>query len=107
MSSYKINFDGMEWTDAGNGMRYKVYKNGNQQLRLIEFSEGFVESDWCTNGHTGVVLEGSFSTDFNGYIERFVKGDITHIPSGEADKHKAILGKGEKVVLLLFELMED
>jgi len=107
MSSHKIIFDNMDWTNSGTGVRYKAYVHGSQRLRLVEFSEGFVEPDWCTHGHAGIVLNGSFTTDFNGTLERHSKGDIIFIPNGETDKHKAILDKGEKVTLLLFELLEE
>jgi len=52
------------------------------------------------------VLDGSFGLDFNGNMDWYSKGDFIFIPGGEADKHKAILVKGEKVTLLLFEIME-
>ena len=54
-----------------------------------------------------IVLDGEFALDFNGRFEHFKKDDITFIPSGEEDKHKAILGKGEKVTLLLFEIVDS
>ncbi|MPN59171.1 hypothetical protein SDC9_206891 [bioreactor metagenome] len=43
--------------------------------------------------------------DFNGKVERYKKGDIIFIPSGEKDKHKAILSAGEQITLLMFELV--
>ena len=107
MNSHKIIFDELEWTNAGIGVRYKAFIRGNQRLRLVEFSEGFVEQDWCTHGHAGIVLNGSFAIDYNGNIERYVEGDVIFIPSGEVDKHKAVLGKDENVTLLLVELLEE
>ena len=105
MQNHLVEFDKIDWINVGLSVRYKAYVNGNQQLRLLEFSEGFIEAEWCLHGHTGYVLDGEFSLDFNGNIERFVKGDICFISEGQADKHKAILSKGEKVLLLLFELV--
>ena len=107
MNGHKIVFDSIEWTKTGTGLRYKLFSWGNQRLRLVEFSEGFIEPDWCTHGHAGIVLNGSFTIDYNGRLERYSEGDVFFIPSGEADKHKAIIGKGEKVTLLLFEISED
>ena len=103
MTNHKINFDNIEWTSPGVGVRYKAFVHGGQRLRLVEFSEGFVEPDWCIHGHAGIVLNGSFALDYNGNVERYSKGDVIFIPPGKADKHKALLGKGEKVTLLLFE----
>lgn len=106
MNNHLINFVSIKWTNAGVGVRYKAFVNGNQKLRLVEFSEGFIEPDWCLHGHAGYVLDGEFALDFNGKDERYKKGDILFIPSGKDDKHKAILSKGEKVTLLLFEVLE-
>jgi quercetin dioxygenase-like cupin family protein len=106
LNTHKIIFDSIAWTDAGTGVRFKAFVHGSQRLRLVEFSEGFVEPDWCTRGHASIVLDGSFSIDFHGSIERYEKDDVVFIPSGEAERHKAMLGNGEKVTLLLFELLE-
>ena len=107
VNNHQINFDGIEWTNSDTGVRYKAFIHGNQRLRLVEFSGGFVEQDWCIYGHAGIVLNGSFSIDFNGNVERYSSGDVIFIPSGKSDKHKAILGKNEKVTLLLFELINN
>jgi len=106
MILHRIFFDAIEWMNAGSGVRYKVFLHGNQRLRLVEFSDGFIEEDWCTNGHAGIVLDGSFAIDYSGEVERYCKGDIIFIPGGETDKHKALLGDDEKVTLLLFEVLE-
>ncbi len=75
-----------------------------QQIRLVEFSEGFVEKDWCIKGHAGYVLEGGCSIDFNGNRELLEAGSSFFIPKGEDDKHKVIINKGERILLLLFEI---
>jgi len=107
MNGHKIVFDSIEWTKTGTGLRDKLFSCGNQCLRLVEFSEGFIEPDWCTRGHAGIVLNGRFMIDYNGKLERYSESDVIFIPSGEADKHKAVIGKDEKVTLLLFEISED
>ena len=105
--SHLIDFDALPWNEPANGVRFKSKVNGNQQVRLVEFSYGFVEPDWCLKGHAGYVINGEFANNFSGTIERYKAGDVIFIPKGEKDKHKAILGKGEKVTLLLFELLND
>jgi quercetin dioxygenase-like cupin family protein len=52
----------------------------------------------------GYVLEGNFGTDYDGEFEHYEAGDLVFIPKGEKDRHKAVLGKGERVLLLLFEV---
>lgn len=106
MEDYLVNFKDMEWQCPANGIRYKVFVNGNQRIRLVEFSEGFVEEEWCTKGHAGYVLEGSLTTNFNGSLITHKKGDICFIPEGEENKHKAVVGKGERALMLLFEIIK-
>ena len=101
-----IEFEKMPWNEAAKGLRFKAFVSSNQQIRLVEFSEGFTEPKWCSRGHAGYVIDGEFANDYSGKIERYQKGDVIFIPGGEEAKHKAILGKGEKVTLLLFEVIE-
>ena len=105
--SHLVDGGALDWVKPIKGLRYKKYSNGNQQIRLAEFSEGFVEADWCRKGHAGYVLEGSFANDYNGALEYYKAGDAFLIPSGDADKHKVIMAAGEKVVMLLFENVNE
>lgn len=97
----------MPWNEPAKGVRFKAMVSGSRQVRLVEFSDGFVEPDWCAKGHAGYVLDGEFSIDYSGTVERYKAGDVIFIPEGDKDKHKAILGKGEKVLLLLFEILGE
>lgn len=98
-----IDFKGIDWVAPSVGVRFKAIIKHNKKVRLVEFSEGFIESDWCRNGHVGYVLDGSFTIDFNGTLERYEKGDILFVPQGENDKHKVIMEKNGWVQLLLIE----
>jgi quercetin dioxygenase-like cupin family protein len=95
----------MDWESPARGVRYKAYIRGDHKVRLVEFSEGLSEEDWCTKGHIGYVLEGSFSIDFNGNVIPFKAGDGIFIPAGKENKHKAQSIKGEKALLILFEVV--
>lgn len=80
MDSHLVDFEKLDWNSTAKGIRFKAFVSGNQRLRLVEFSEGFIEQDWCLNGHAGYVLEGGFSIDFNGRTEHFKKGGTLFIP---------------------------
>lgn len=43
--NHLIELGKMQWNTPNAGVRYKSYTNGNQQIRLVEFSEGFFEED--------------------------------------------------------------
>lgn len=104
MNDYKISFDTLPWIDGAAGLRYKEFTKDNKKLRLVEFSDTFVEKDWCEKGHFGIFLEGKAQVLFdNGTKVTFAKGDIITIPPGGNDKHMAIIAKGEKAVVLFFE----
>ena len=103
MDKYLINFKDQDWKSYGVGFRSNEYVNGKQRVRLVEFSNGFVEPDWCIKGHVGYVLEGSCSIDLNGTILLFTKGDGLFIPEGKENMHKAIVKPDERVVFVLFE----
>lgn len=103
MSKGLIGFKQMEWTSRGPGLREKRYKKAGQTLRLVEFSSGFIEKEWCIKAHFGYVLDGSFSIDFDGKLVNYRKGEGIWIEEGLDNKHKAILKEGERVLLILFE----
>lgn len=103
MKNYLIDFKNIDWENPARGVRYKAYVKGNQRVRLVEFTEEFIEDDWCTKGHIGYILEGSISIDFNGRLFIFRVGDGFFIPEGEESKHKGKISKGEKALIILFE----
>ena len=103
MSDPLINFENMDWERPAPGVRQKVHTIGDRRMRLVEFSEGFVEQDWCTRGHAGYVLEGNMSVDFDGMIIDFKAGDGIDIPEGAENRHKAKIAVGKMALLLLFE----
>ncbi len=103
MNNYLINFKDMDWETPAPGVRYKAYVQDNQRVRLVEFSDEFVEDEWCTKGHAGYILEGSLSIDFNGKLIDFKAGEGLFIPEGMENKHKAQIDKNKKALIILFE----
>jgi len=103
MKSCLIDFQGMDWETLAPGVRHKAYVQDNQRVRLVEFSDKFVEDDWCTKGHAGYILEGSLSIDFDGTLIDFKAGEGLFIPEGKENKHKAIIAKNKKALIVLFE----
>ncbi|MFX0139954.1 MAG: cupin domain-containing protein [Candidatus Hodarchaeota archaeon] len=100
---YLINFKNMNWETPVPGIRQKIYVKEAKKIRLVEFTEEFIEENWCTNGHIGYVLEGNIIIDFNGKEKKFMAGQGLFIPKGEKNKHKAKINKGEKALIILFE----
>lgn len=99
-----VRFDDIPWEALAAGVRFKAFVREGQRLRLLEFSPGFEEAEWCTRGHAFHVLEGSFTLRTRRGEQRFVAGDVGFLGAGEGDAHKAVLGPDERARLLLFEL---
>ena len=94
MNNFKVDFDEIPWTSPRPGARFKVYKEGTYQLRLVEFSDGFSENEWCAKGHRGYIIEGELEMTFSDKKVIYKAGDAIVIPEGEAYKHKGkILSK--------------
>ena len=89
MEPFKVQFDSIEWQPALPGARFKVFRDGAKQLRLLELTSVFVEPEWCEKGHAGIVLKGELEIDFNGRVIRYPEGSGIFIPSGAASAHKA------------------
>jgi len=106
IKNHLIDFEAMPWQEPAKGVRSKTVVKGKQQLRLVEFSYGFAENDWCVKGHAGIVLVGAFANNYAGQVEHYTAGDIFLIPQGESDKHKVVMSEGQTVLLLLFEILE-
>jgi quercetin dioxygenase-like cupin family protein len=101
MAKCKIDLKAMEWTRPANGVRSKVYTDGTRQLRLVEFSKGFVEPAWCLKGHVGYVLEGGAELELEDENVTFGLGDGIFIHAGEEHKHKlTVLTDVFRVVLV-------
>ena len=101
--SHNFEFSTIEWTEVAVGFRYKAYVHDHQQIRLVEFSDGFCEPDWCRNGHFGYVIDGECKISFDGTVEWLKKGDVIHIQAGEEDKHMLIMEKGGWIQVILFD----
>jgi quercetin dioxygenase-like cupin family protein len=101
MNTFRVDFDAIPWTAPAPSVRFKAFREGRRQIRLVEFSEGFVEADRCRKGHIGYVLEGSGRLRFPDREEIAGAGDGIFIPSGEEHRHKlTVLSKVLKVVLV-------
>ncbi len=101
MTQYRVDFVSMKWERPAAAVRFKAYEQEGKKLRLVEFSKGFIEPDWCSKGHIGYILDGQMEVDFNGKVVLFSAGDGVFIPAGEKHKHKAtVLTDVVKVILV-------
>ncbi len=100
MLQYKINFDEIEWEKPFEGVKCKIYKQGDKQLRLVEYSKG-MPPHWCEKGHYGYILDGKFEIEYQNEKIIYQAGDGVFIPDGEKHKHRAkVLSDFVKVIFV-------
>ncbi len=81
-------FEAIAWETPAPGLRTKTVMRGDKKLRLVEFGAGFVEPEWCTRGHAGLVLAGEMELNVDGSVVRLRAGDALVVPGGEEHRHR-------------------
>ena len=84
--NYKIDFACIPWETPMKCVRHKVMKQGDRQLRLVEYAKD-LEPHWCEKGHIGYVLDGQLEITFEDERVVYNPGDGVLIPSGSEHKH--------------------
>jgi quercetin dioxygenase-like cupin family protein len=90
VSPFKVDFASIEWCEGRPGVRFKTYREGSRQVRLVEFSTGEGDPHWCELGHIGFVLQGGLKIDFKGTVLAFDAGDCLFIPPGASSAHRSV-----------------
>lgn len=102
MHNSLLSFEKVPWETPSMGVQQKVISvDDHQKMRLVRFTEEFVEDDWCTKGHLGYIVKGEMNIAFSDSILHYKAGDGLHIKQGLP--HKAQVEKGKLVELILFE----
>jgi quercetin dioxygenase-like cupin family protein len=84
----RLEFETIAWESPGPNVRFKAIRKNGVQLRLLEFSRGFVEHDWCSKKHIGYVLAGELALEMPEGTVRVRAGEGI-VLSGPDAKHKA------------------
>ena len=101
MEEHFIDFTNIEWTVPEPGVRYKASIQGNQKLRLVEYTEQVDFPKWCQLAHIGYVLEGTMVLDFGEHKVEYHAGDGIFVSEGT--KHKPHVPHGQKAVVIFVE----
>lgn len=87
--SHQIRFERIGWESRVPGQRFKKHAQDGQQIRLVEFTPEFEETNWCSKGHAGFILDGVLELEFENETLIYRANDGFIIPEGAADHHKA------------------
>ena len=97
----RAEFAAVPWESPAPNVRFKAITRNGVQLRLVEFSRGFVEHDWCSKKHIGYVLSGELVIELPEGPVHIREGEGLVLP-GPSARHKA-LPVTETVTLFLVE----
>ena len=88
LTQYKIDFGSMPWASPTKGIRQKVFRAHDVQLRLVEYSRTMPQR--CgEKSHVGYVLDGKMEIKFENETQEYSAGDGVYLPSGSKHKHMA------------------
>lgn len=100
MVKYKIDFNDLKWEEPFEGVKCKIYKHADKQLRLVVYSKE-MPLHWCEKGHYGYILDGRFEIEYQNEKVVYETGDGVFIPEGEEHKHKAkVLSESVKAIFV-------
>jgi quercetin dioxygenase-like cupin family protein len=100
MLQYNVNFNEVNWEKPLEGVKCKIYKYGDKQLRLVVYSKD-MPLHWCEKGHYGYILDGEFEIEFQNEKVVYQIGDGVFIPEGKEHKHRAnVLSEFVKVIFV-------
>jgi mannose-6-phosphate isomerase-like protein (cupin superfamily) len=100
MLQYRVNFDDLDWEEPLEGVKCKVLKQSDKQLRLVVYSRE-MPLHWCEKGHYGYILDGRFEIEFQNQKIVCQTGDGVFIPAGNEHKHRAkVLSESVEVIFV-------
>jgi len=100
MLQYKVNFNDLNWEEPLEGVKCKIFKHGDKQLRLVVYSKD-MPLHWCEKGHYGYILDGKFEIEYQNEKIIYQTGDGIFIPDGKEHKHRAkVLSEFVKVIFI-------
>jgi quercetin dioxygenase-like cupin family protein len=100
MLQYNVNFADLDWENPLEGVKSKIYRHGDKQLRLVIYSEE-MPLHWCEEGHYGYILEGQLEIEFQNEKIVYRTGDGVFIPGGQKYRHRAkVLSEFVKVIFV-------
>lgn len=87
--------------DGINGKAYwRVFKQGNVRVRIVEYSPGYFADHWCEKGHVVFVLDGEFTSELkNGRTFRLTKG-MTYVVADNTEPHRSSTSNGVKLLIV-------
>jgi hypothetical protein len=74
---------------------------GDIQLRLVDYSAGYLADHWCDKGHIILVTEGAVTIEHrDGTLYELSAGTSWHVGDGGAPAHRVLSERGATVFIV-------
>ncbi|MCU0452572.1 MAG: DHCW motif cupin fold protein [Bacteroidetes bacterium] len=79
---------------------WRMVKEGNVRVRIVDYSAGFLADHWCQKGHVVHVLEGEFVSELeDGRSCTLTKG-MTYIVADDKEAHRSRSKNGVRLLIV-------
>lgn len=102
MSTKLDQFDGQSWQQISEHAQQKIIDNGEKRVRLLKLAPGFQEQDWCHRGHTGYIIDGQLTLEFENDQVTYQPGDVLLVSVGQP--HKASTNSQPAILFLVDDI---
>lgn len=108
MSRYEIPFLTIDWSGlpkveqkgaSGKSLSRTTELQG-LQIRIIEYSKGYVADHWCEKGHIAYCLEGEFIIELKDDIDYKLTAGMIFVVSDEMSSHRLVADSGARVLII-------
>jgi quercetin dioxygenase-like cupin family protein len=79
---------------------WKVFKQGNIRVRMVEYTPGYVADHWCKKGHVILVLEGEMTTELNDGRKFISKAGCSYQVADDDGEHRTFTETGVKLFIV-------
>ena len=81
-------------------MVYGLYELTEEEVRVVEYSRGYLADHWCKKGHIVHCLEGEFVSEMeNGEEFRLAEG-MTYVVSDDLSSHRSVTKNAAKLLII-------
>ena len=79
---------------------WKVFKQGNIRVRIVEYTPGYLADHWCKKGHVIYVLEGEMTTELENGRKFVTKSGCSYQVADNDGAHRTFTKTGVKLFIV-------
>jgi len=79
---------------------WKVFKQGNIRVRMVEYTPGYIADHWCKKGHVILVLDGEMTTELDDGRKFVTKKGCSYQVADNDGAHRTFTETGVKLFIV-------